>query len=40
MFTAGKTNLKHHTPEQMRDYFRRVEPDSLVNLPDASITGR
>jgi len=39
MFTAGKTNLQHHTPQEMQRYFNRVEPNSVLKLPDARVVG-
>lgn len=32
-FTPGKTNLEHFTPDQLRDYFHRVEPNNELKLP-------
>lgn len=39
MFTAGKTNMQQHTPQDMQDYFNKVEPDSLLKTPDARVVG-
>jgi hypothetical protein len=33
MFTPGRTNLEHYSVEELQDYFKRVEPDSKLNLP-------
>lgn len=33
-FTPGKTNLEHHSPEELQDYFNRIEPNNLLNLPN------
>jgi len=32
-FTPGKTNLEHFTPQQLQDYFQRVEPGNHLILP-------
>lgn len=32
-FTPSEYNLKQHTPEEMQDYFKRVEPDVTLKLP-------
>lgn len=32
-FTPGKTNLDMFTPQEMKDYFGRVEPGNTVVLP-------
>jgi hypothetical protein len=32
-FTPGKTNLENYTPKEMRDYFKKYEPDNKLNLP-------
>ena len=32
-FAASPANLKAHTPEELQDYFKRVEPDSNLILP-------
>ena len=32
-FTAGPTNLQHHSAEELQDYFRRVEPGNKLILP-------
>lgn len=32
-FTPGKTNLEHYTPDQLQDYFKKVEPDVKLILP-------
>lgn len=31
-FTPGKTNLENHSPDELRDYFKRVEPDTKLIL--------
>lgn len=33
-FTPGETNLKNFTPDEMRGYFKQVEPDSDLVLPE------
>jgi len=33
-FTPGKTNLENHTPEELKDYFNKVEPKSKLILPE------
>jgi hypothetical protein len=35
-FTPGRTNLEHHSPQELRDYFERVEPGNHLNLPSRS----
>lgn len=35
-FTPGKTNLEVHGPDELTDYFRKVEPDSKLILPNAT----
>lgn len=41
-FTPSETNLKNMTPEELKDYFSKVEPDANLILPepkpDASAT--
>jgi lipoprotein-anchoring transpeptidase ErfK/SrfK len=37
-FYASPTNLKYHSPEELQDYFRRVEPGNTLVLPSA-LTG-
>lgn len=32
-FTPGATNLKSHTPEELKDYFNKVEPDVQLLMP-------
>jgi hypothetical protein len=32
-FQPGATNLNNFTPEQMQDYFSKVEPDNKLQLP-------
>jgi hypothetical protein len=32
-FTPGPENFRQHTPQQMLDYFKRVEPGNFLNLP-------
>lgn len=32
IFKASGTNLSHRTPEELQDYFKRVEPDSSVQF--------
>ncbi len=39
MFTSGPSNTKRYTPQDQQDYFQRNEPDSLLKLPDARVTG-
>lgn len=36
-FTPSEFNLKQHSPEEMQDYFNRVEPDSKLILPHSEI---
>jgi hypothetical protein len=38
-FTPGTTNLRYHSIPEMQQYFQRVEPDSLLVLPNAGVTG-
>lgn len=33
MFYASPTNLKHHSAEELQDYFRQYEPKSKLVLP-------
>lgn len=33
-FAPGASNLKNYSPDQMRDYFKRVEPGNELLLPD------
>lgn len=33
-FTPGATNLKMQSPNELRRYFQRVEPDSTLILPE------
>ena len=33
-FTPGPTNLEHHSMGELRDYFKRVEPNAVLNPPD------
>ena len=33
IFTAGPTNLRNYTPEQLRSYFEKYEPDSTLIIP-------
>jgi len=35
-FTPGPTNLEHHSMGELRDYFKRVEPDAKLLPPDIS----
>lgn len=35
-FTPGKTNQIYHTPLELKQYFKRVEPDSKLNIQDRS----
>jgi len=35
-FTPGRTNLEHHSMNELRDYFARVEPNAKLLLPDIS----
>lgn len=39
-FFASPDNLKHYSVDELRDYFRRHEPDSTLILPDGSIAYR
>jgi hypothetical protein len=41
-FTPGPSNLKRYTPEQLKEYFQKYEPDATLNLPPPkrSPTGR
>lgn len=32
-FTPGRTNLEHHTPQELKDYFDRIEPGNKLNMP-------
>jgi hypothetical protein len=32
-FYASPTNLKYHSAEELKDYFKRVEPDVVLVLP-------
>lgn len=32
-FDASPDNLKHQTPEELQDYFRRIEPGNALVLP-------
>ena len=32
-FTPGPENLKHHSVQEMQDYFKEYEPDSELILP-------
>jgi hypothetical protein len=31
-FTPGPTNLKYYSPDQLREYFKRAEPDVILNI--------
>lgn len=33
-FKASKSNIKNMTPEQMQEYFTRVEPNAKLTLPE------
>jgi hypothetical protein len=33
-FTPGPTNLKYHSVQELKDYFKKYEPDAILNLPD------
>lgn len=33
VFTPSETNLKNMTPKQLRNYFDKVEPNVLLNIP-------
>jgi hypothetical protein len=33
-FTTGKTNLQYHSKEELQDYFKRVEPNNKLILPE------
>ena len=35
-FYASAHNLKEHSAEELRDYFRRKEPDAVLHLPGGS----
>lgn len=38
-FTPGPTNLKHHSMDEMRDYFKSREPDSTLVDPKIASLG-
>jgi hypothetical protein len=39
-FTAGPTNLQYHSKEELQDYFKKVEPDSKLIIPqDKDLPG-
>lgn len=40
MFTPGASNLRRYSSEQLQNYFQRAEPNSILNLPNAGVTGR
>jgi len=33
-FTPGPTNLQLHPPEELQDYFSKVEPDTKLLMPE------
>lgn len=33
VFIPGKVNLQHFTPEQLQEYFKKVEPNSVLQMP-------
>lgn len=35
-YTPSKTNLSNMSADELKDYFAKVEPDSKLNLPDAT----
>ncbi len=35
-FTPGPTNLQQHTPEELKAYFSKVEPDVKLIMPDSA----
>jgi broad specificity phosphatase PhoE len=37
-FTPGRTNLENHSPEELQDYFNKVEPGNKLNLPQEGLT--
>jgi hypothetical protein len=37
-FTPGPTNLQTHTPDELRDYFQKVEPNVKLIMPPGSST--
>ena len=39
-FYASPFNLQQHSPKEMQDYFKRVEPDSVLHLPTEGIFSR
>jgi hypothetical protein len=32
-FTPGPTNLQHHSMDELRDYFKKYEPDAILEEP-------
>jgi len=36
-FTPGRTNLEHYTPQELQDYFNKVEPGNKLNLPQSKL---
>lgn len=34
-FTPGEENLKHRSPDELRNYFKQVEPNADLVLPEA-----
>lgn len=32
-FTPGATNLKQHSTQELMNYFKKVEPNNILNLP-------
>lgn len=39
-FYASPTNLKYHSAEQLKEYFKKVEPDVILVLPEAEANGK
>lgn len=39
-FRASDANLKNMTPQELQEYFNRVEPDAILEIPTASILYR
>lgn len=37
IFYASPTNLKYHSPEELQDYFRQVEPGNTLVLPQMNF---
>lgn len=37
VFTPSATNLQHTDPADLQNYFKKVEPDSKLNLPDSVV---